>query len=124
MVCKSTPSGPVVFAWNDEHQLVASGSAKGEWCYQYDALGRRIAKQRHDGTRADAATWFVWDGLRLAQEVVGEHCITTLYEDRMPAATCRWRGSIRGFGAGAEDRQQGCRRHSIIALKHQPGRQR
>ena len=81
MVRKSTPSGPVVFAWNDEHQLVASGSVRGEWRYHYDALGRRIAKQRHDGARADAATWFVWDGLRLAQEVAGEHCVTTIYED-------------------------------------------
>jgi RHS repeat-associated protein len=85
MVRKSTPAGPVVFAWNDEHQLVASGSARGEWRYHYDALGRRIAKQRHDGarngTRADAATWFVWDGMRLAQELVGEHCVTTIYED-------------------------------------------
>ena len=60
MVRKSTPSGPVVFAWNDEHQLVASGSVRGEWRYHYDALGRRIAKQRRDGARADAATWFAW----------------------------------------------------------------
>ena len=81
MVRKSTPSGPVVFAWNDEHQLVASGSVRGGWRYHYDALGRRIAKQWHDGARADAATWFVWDGLRLAQEVVGEHCVITTYED-------------------------------------------
>ena len=52
----------------------------GEWRYPYDTLGRRIAKQRHDGAQADAATWFVWDGLRLVQEVAGEHCVT-IYED-------------------------------------------
>jgi YD repeat-containing protein len=49
----------MMFAWNDKHQLVAGGSARGEWRYHYDALGRRIAKRRHDGTRAGAASWFV-----------------------------------------------------------------
>ena len=47
---KRTASGDeIFFAWNREQQLVQSWSERGgEWTYHYDALGRRIAKERHE----------------------------------------------------------------------------
>ena len=43
--------------------------------YQYDALGRRIAKTDSFGT-----THFTWDGMRLLQESRGGHTSTYVYE--------------------------------------------
>ncbi|WP_432005083.1 polymorphic toxin type 28 domain-containing protein [Streptomyces parvus] len=42
------------------------------WCYKYDALGRRIAKQRlaEDGHRIAEETTFTWDGVTLCEEVL------------------------------------------------------
>ncbi|MTJ83142.1 MAG: hypothetical protein F8N37_19320 [Telmatospirillum sp.] len=67
--------------WNDEHQMVGSASRQGEWTYHYDALGRRIAKRRLVGITPAAAVWFVWDGMRMAQEEEGQQCVTTVYAD-------------------------------------------
>jgi len=69
------------FTWNDEHQLVGSASRRGDWVYHYDALGRRVAKRRLGGAGSGTPTWFVWDGLRMAQEETGEQCVTTVYAD-------------------------------------------
>jgi RHS repeat-associated protein len=82
---KRTASGhEISFTWNSEHQLVQSRPDRGgTWTYHYDALGRRIAKERHgeDGSIAEA-TWFTWDGLRMVQEEPSPgQCITTVYED-------------------------------------------
>jgi RHS repeat-associated protein len=84
MTRKKTASGERIFlTWNSEHQLVRSWSGRGgDWIYHYDALGRRIAKQRHHDIRRSAETiWFVWDGMRVAQEESGPDCVTTVYED-------------------------------------------
>ena len=82
LVRKKTASGErLFFSWNDENQMVASASRAGEWSYHYDALGRRIAKRRHDGARPPDTTWFVWDGMRMAQEEHGQRCVTTVYAD-------------------------------------------
>jgi len=81
---KRTASGNEIFlAWNSEHQLVQSWSERGgEWTYHYDALGRRIAKERHENGDVVEATWFVWDGMRMVQEEQSPgQCITTVYED-------------------------------------------
>jgi YD repeat-containing protein len=42
------------------------------WRYRYDALGRRIAKQRLDSAgRIAEQTQFTWDGANLAEEMRG-----------------------------------------------------
>jgi RHS repeat-associated protein len=82
---KRPASGDRLFlTWNSEHQLVRSWSARGgDWTYHYDALGRRIAKQRHDGRRGTETIWFIWDGMRMVQEERARDCITTIYEDAL-----------------------------------------
>jgi RHS repeat-associated protein len=59
------------YDWNAEDRLVGVVTPDGTtWRYRYDALGRRIAKERltADGTVA-ARVDFVWDGLTLAEQV-------------------------------------------------------
>ncbi|MFD7232458.1 RHS repeat-associated core domain-containing protein [Streptomyces sp. NPDC059881] len=58
------------YAWDAEDRLVACTTPDGvRWTYQYDPLGRRVAKQRHDSTGAIAEeVRFTWDGTRLAEQ--------------------------------------------------------
>ena len=56
--------------------------------YQYDALGRRIAKTDSFGT-----THFTWDGMRLLQESRGGHSSTYGYESGSYAPLARIVGS-------------------------------
>ncbi|WP_433409501.1 DUF6531 domain-containing protein [Saccharomonospora azurea] len=58
------------YTWNAEDRLVGVTTPDGaRWRYRYDALGRRIAKQRlsPDGGVAEE-TAFTWDGTLLAEQ--------------------------------------------------------
>jgi len=59
------------FEWNDDSRLTGVTTPDGQrWRYRYDALGRRICKQRLDGAgRIAEQTQFTWDGANLAEEV-------------------------------------------------------
>lgn len=57
------------YGWDSDDRLVAVSTPDGQlWRYQYDPLGRRIAKQRLD-RRGEVAEQvdFSWDGLVLAE---------------------------------------------------------
>ncbi|HEV7974006.1 RHS repeat-associated core domain-containing protein, partial [Amycolatopsis sp.] len=59
------------FEWNAANRLTGAVTPGGErWRYRYDALGRRVAKQRlgTDG-RVLEQTQFAWDGDTLAEQV-------------------------------------------------------
>lgn len=60
-----------VYRWDTEDRLTELTTPDGRtWRYRYDALGRRIAKQRLDehGTAVEEV-WFTWDGNRVAEQV-------------------------------------------------------
>jgi len=69
----------ITLKWNAEHQLIESRTEKHNVTqrsrYEYDALGRRIAKHDDFGT-----TFFVWDGMRLLQEKRRHHTLTYFYQ--------------------------------------------
>lgn len=59
------------YTWDDDDQLVVVVTPdRGTWAYQYDPLGRRIAKQRlgADGEVAEQVE-FAWDETRIAEQV-------------------------------------------------------
>ncbi|TQM01087.1 RHS repeat-associated protein [Actinoallomurus bryophytorum] len=59
------------YAWNDDDRLVAVTTPGGQrWRYLYDALGRRVAKQRlrPDGHSVAEQTDFTWDDVVLAEQ--------------------------------------------------------
>ncbi|WP_037861778.1 DUF6531 domain-containing protein, partial [Streptomyces sp. NRRL S-241] len=68
----TTLSGKVLsttFTWNAEDRLTHVTSPEGAiWRYAYDAMGRRIAKERltDDGTVAERCT-YAWDGAQIAE---------------------------------------------------------
>jgi RHS repeat-associated protein len=68
---RTTTRGDWQFRWNDDDRMTTVTTPAGErWRYRYDALGRRIAKQRLDGAgRITEQTQFTWDGAHLAEEV-------------------------------------------------------
>ncbi|MFJ6741392.1 DUF6531 domain-containing protein [Streptomyces sp. NPDC091279] len=60
-----------LFAWDAEDRLTSVTTPDGSrWRYRYDALGRRIAKERlaADSDNVCEHTMFVWDGTRLAEQ--------------------------------------------------------
>ena len=67
--------------------------------YQYDALGRRIAKTDSFGT-----TLFTWEGMRLLQESRGQHTTTYVYEPGSygPLARIDGAGAVRTHPAAAQ----------------------
>ncbi|SFP32563.1 RHS repeat-associated core domain-containing protein [Amycolatopsis arida] len=59
------------YTWDSEDRLVAVVTPDGSrWRYSYDALGRRVGKERlgPDGTVLEAVH-FVWDGIQLAEQI-------------------------------------------------------
>jgi RHS repeat-associated protein len=58
------------YEWNADNRLTAVTTPDGiVWRYLYDAMGRRIAKQRFDANGHIAKqTDFAWDGLTLAEQ--------------------------------------------------------
>jgi RHS repeat-associated protein len=58
------------YEWDSEDRLAAVVTPDGtRWRYRYDALGRRVAKERLAGD-GSVAEWvrFTWDGARLAEQ--------------------------------------------------------
>ncbi|WP_239406161.1 DUF6531 domain-containing protein, partial [Frankia sp. Cj3] len=67
------------YTWDSEDQLVEVTTPDGiRWRYQYDPLGRRIAKHRlgTDDVVAEQVM-FAWDGVRLAEQAAGDGRTTT-----------------------------------------------
>ncbi|MFE4694231.1 putative T7SS-secreted protein [Streptomyces sp. NPDC056749] len=67
------------YHWDAEDRLVALTTPDGAlWRYQYDALGRRTAKQRlaDDAQTVLDEVTFVWDGVTLCEE--SSHGVATL----------------------------------------------
>ncbi|KHF44043.1 RHS repeat-associated core domain-containing protein [Saccharomonospora viridis] len=59
------------YYWDDEDRLVEVLTPEGSrWRYRYDALGRRVAKQRlsPDGSHVLERIEFTWDGAVLAEQ--------------------------------------------------------
>jgi RHS repeat-associated protein len=57
------------YTWDAEGRLTGVVTPDGQqWHYLYDPLGRRIAKQRLDGTDVVEQVDFVWDGHVLAEQ--------------------------------------------------------
>ena len=72
------------FFWSDENQLIAVETTlrpgtEHETCqsvrFEYDAIGKRIAKHDLFGT-----TTFIWEGMRLIEERRGSSVISYVYE--------------------------------------------
>ncbi|MFM0739968.1 type VI secretion system tip protein TssI/VgrG [Paraburkholderia xenovorans] len=60
------------YRYDGSHQLIAIGHDDGaQTRYEYDALGRRIAKHHEPARGTPQTTLFVWDGDWMAQEVRG-----------------------------------------------------
>jgi RHS repeat-associated protein len=58
------------YHWNGDDRLTGVTTPDGQqWRYRYDALGRRVAKQRMNGDAVVAETRFVWDGDVLAEQL-------------------------------------------------------
>ncbi|KAB2347845.1 DUF6531 domain-containing protein [Actinomadura rudentiformis] len=60
------------YFWDHDDRLIGVQTPDGQnWRYRYDALGRRVAKQRvsHDGKSVYEQVTFVWDGLVLAEQI-------------------------------------------------------
>ncbi|MEU8183481.1 DUF6531 domain-containing protein, partial [Micromonospora sp. NPDC049044] len=67
---RSTKPSTWRYAWDSEDRLVAVTTPDGtRWRYRYDALGRRVAKQRLgvDGAVVEQVD-FAWDGPRLVEQ--------------------------------------------------------
>jgi RHS repeat-associated protein len=72
------------YSWDADDRLVGVVTPDGtRWRYVYDALGRRVAKERlaADGESVAERTDFVWDGVLLAERIVdGSRATTWEYE--------------------------------------------
>jgi RHS repeat-associated protein len=95
------------YQYNSQHQLikvaVVRAGSDGQphtqaFEYQYDVLGRRIAKRDAFG-----ATRFTWEGMRLLQEKRGQQLSTYLYEEGgyTPLARIDGEGAINPHPAAA-----------------------
>ncbi|MBX3667240.1 MAG: RHS repeat protein [Rhodocyclaceae bacterium] len=63
------------YEYDAENRLIAAHTPAGSSTYQYDPLGRRIAKQS-----GQASSRFVWNGARLLCEITADCCALYLYE--------------------------------------------
>lgn len=67
------------YSWNSEDRLTGVVTPDGvKWRYRYDALGRRVAKERlgADGSVLEFVR-FHWDGVQLAEQVGSDGLATT-----------------------------------------------
>ncbi|MEU9223814.1 putative T7SS-secreted protein [Streptomyces massasporeus] len=74
------------YSWDAEDRLTQVVTPDGTiWRYQYDALGRRIGKQRIAGNGADVLEQvdFAWDGVALCEQ-------TTTWADSSDSVTVTW----------------------------------
>jgi RHS repeat-associated protein len=85
------------YAWNADDRLVAVTTPDGQrWHYLYDALGRRIAKQRlrPDGHSVAEQTDFTWDDVVLAEQT---HTVSAGPGAGAVARTTAWDYEPGGF---------------------------
>ncbi|MEU0586703.1 putative T7SS-secreted protein [Streptomyces sp. NPDC006132] len=74
------------YSWDAEDRLTQVVTPDGTiWRYQYDALGRRIGKQRIAGNGVDVLEQvdFAWDGVALCEQ-------TTTWADSSDSVTVTW----------------------------------
>lgn len=87
----STLSGKTLrwlFTWNAEDRLTDIRTPQGHhWRYRYDAVGRRVAKERvnADGTASESCT-YSWDGCQLAEQETGSTTTVWDYVGQLPLA--------------------------------------
>lgn len=77
-----------VYEWDADDRLRAVRTPdRSRWRYHYDALGRRVAKQRLDasGTVAEQID-FTWDGTTLVEEAASARTHTWAYDGVRPIA--------------------------------------
>ncbi|MDQ0938402.1 hypothetical protein [Streptomyces sp. V1I1] len=76
------------FTWDAEDRLTHVHAPDGsQWRYLYDALGRRIAKQRLDAdSRSVEATSYCWDGAQLAEQYTDGTTLVWDYAGLRPLA--------------------------------------
>jgi RHS repeat-associated protein len=66
------------YTWDADDRLTDVTTPDGQrWCYRYDPLGRRVAKQRIEGDRVAEQTEFTWDGVVLAEQAQSTGKVTT-----------------------------------------------
>ncbi|TMR96381.1 DUF6531 domain-containing protein [Nonomuraea basaltis] len=66
------------YTWDADDRLTGVTTPDGAtWVYLYDALGRRVAKQRADGSER---TDFIWDGAVLAEQIQAGRATTWEWE--------------------------------------------
>ncbi|MCU1687965.1 MAG: type secretion protein Rhs [Amycolatopsis sp.] len=69
------------YTWNADDQLIGLVTPdNATWRYRYDALGRRIAKERHAAGQVVERVDFVWDGTTLAEQVTSLRSVTWDYD--------------------------------------------
>ncbi|MFB7260562.1 RHS repeat-associated core domain-containing protein [Streptomyces nojiriensis] len=76
------------FRWNAEDRLTqVITPERAVWRYCYDALGRRITRERlsHDGSPEETYT-YTWDGAQLAEQDDGHTTLTWDYTGLLPLA--------------------------------------
>ncbi|MGY5008889.1 DUF6531 domain-containing protein [Streptomyces sp. 900105755] len=88
------------YEWDAEDRLVSCTTPDGtRWRYHYDALGRRVAKQRlgPDGETPVEETRFVWDGPHLVEQTTrtpdDEMTLTWERDDMTPLTQLERRSS-------------------------------
>jgi RHS repeat-associated protein len=69
------------YTWNTDDQLIGLVTPdNAHWRYRYDALGRRIAKERLAQGQVVERVEFVWDGTTLAEQITDRQSISWDYD--------------------------------------------
>ena len=78
---RSTKPSTWRYTWNSDDRLTGVTTPDGtRWRYRYDALGRRVSKQRLDAAdNVVEQVDFAWDGPRLIEQTHGEQTSTWEY---------------------------------------------
>jgi RHS repeat-associated protein len=90
------------YGWDADDRLVAVATPDGrQWRYRYDALGRRVAKQRlaPDGRNVTEQIDFVWDGAVVTEQIQSGHVTTWDYEPGTFRPLAQAEGTLRSDAA-------------------------
>jgi RHS repeat-associated protein len=69
------------YTWNADDQLIGLVTPdNANWRYRYDALGRRVAKERHAHGQVVERVDFVWDGTTLAEQITDQRSVSWDYD--------------------------------------------